>query len=90
MADLTTIWKFPFAIEDEFWLDLPGDAQVLHVAMQQSTPCLWAAVAPDADVIPRRFAVRGTGHSLPSGAHHVATFSQPPFVWHLFAFPGAG
>lgn len=78
------IWKFPFSLTDTLWVTMPVDAEILHVAMQGSKPCLWAAVSPDAERVPRRFMVRGTGQPIPEDGRYVGTLHSPPYVWHLF------
>ena len=80
------IWKFTFPIDDEFELLLPKHARVLHADMQDGISVLWAIVDPSQPRMPRRFAIRGTGHDLPDSRNrlYISTFQAPPFVWHLF------
>lgn len=79
------IWKYPFEIADRFVLQLPQGARVLSVELQDEQPCLWAMVNAESTEELRRFALVGTGHLLPNGiSTYIATFQQPPFVWHLF------
>ena len=83
MSISMTIWKYPFAIDDEFDLSLPFGARILMVEVQGGGPCLWALVdAENAEEV-RRFSIVGTGHPAPARGY-IDTFQQPPFVWHLF------
>ncbi len=83
-----TIYKFPFKIADRITIMLEDNARILHVEMQGETPCLWALVDGDAPASPWHFRIIGTGHPIRheegAGLEYVATFQQPPFVWHLF------
>lgn len=81
---MTTIWKFPFPILGDFVLQMPADAEILFVDVQDGQPCMWAAVSNIGAQKDRRFCITGTGHPVPDGAQHVASFQQPPFVWHLW------
>ena len=85
-----TIWRFPFEIDDSVLIEMPEGATVLKVECQNGVPCIWALVKPDAPKQQRLFLVYGTGHHVDGvGAqHHVATFQQGPFVWHMFEQKG--
>lgn len=85
---MITIYKFPFDVADELAFDLPGggDAQILTIAMQGDTPCLWARV--DTDVAPRerRVSIRGTGHNANGLGRYISTFQMMSgaLVFHAF------
>lgn len=86
-GEMRTIFKYEFTIDDDFRLDLPADATIVHVAAIPTSKArahLWAEVETDAPVEHRRFHVRGTGHPIPEDARHLATWLAPPYVWHLF------
>ena len=78
------VFKYPFEITDDVEIKMPVGARVLHVAMQDDQPTLWALVDDTHMAETHRFWLRGTGHPVPDGAKHVATFFDGPFVWHLF------
>lgn len=65
-------------------LQIPSGATIVHVALQNKVPCLWAIVQDDALVEVRFFMIFGTGHALPTDVEYVGTFQDSPFVWHLF------
>lgn len=85
-----TIWKFPFTITDGFTLEIPMPAHIVHVAMQGDQPCLWAVVDPEGRKAKASFIIVGTGQEIPplEMFKFVASFQQPPFVWHLFMMRG--
>lgn len=87
---MKTIWKFPLHIVDTVEIQMPRGAEILSVATQFGTPCIWATVDPAAPVVTRRLYVRGTGHALRAadgaGVRFVGTFfmHNGGLVFHLF------
>lgn len=82
---MAVIWKYQFAITEVFDVSMPVGAVPLHAELQDGMPTLWAQINPNAVRAKRRFRVIGTGHAFdPDRLQFVATFQQPPFVWHLF------
>ena len=82
-----TIYKYPFAVNDEVTILMPDGAKILHVDCQAGLPCVWAMVDPNKPEVPQHFYIFGTGHLIPElfgHDNHVATFQQGPFVWHMF------
>ena len=82
----SAIYKYPFKVVPSFSLKMEAPAEILHVEAQGGTPCMWVRVYPHCgEFITRRFHLFGTGdHFNPVNLSHVATFQQPPFVWHVF------
>ena len=85
------VYKYPVPVADEFDLTLPQGAEILHVAVQNYRPQLWALVDPDAPREERRFEVRGTGGPVDDYLHHLGTFllADDTFVGHLFERVGS-
>lgn len=83
---MKTIWKFPFSIEEFIGLRMPANATLLHVDVQNGTPCLWAVVNPDEPMVLRNLRVIATGQAfaVDYDDEHVATFQSGQFVWHVF------
>jgi hypothetical protein len=85
----TTIWKFPLGYADDvITIAMPEGAAVLHVAMQDGRPHLWARVDPAAPKVLRHFRWAGTGHNLTNDVgEHLGTWTQAgdQLVFHLFA-----
>ena len=85
-----TIWKFPVEITDEFELEMPSDAKILSVQMQNGSPQLWALVDPKSERVLRTFYIVETGNPIcfaPSQSEFVGTFQTHggQLVRHLFA-----
>lgn len=83
------IWKYPLAITDVQRLSMPERAEILSVADQDGTLCLWAMVDTHAlreEV--RTIEIIGTGNpiSTPTGYARlfIGTAVMRPFVWHVF------
>lgn len=84
---MKTIWKFNLVVTDRQRIEMPKGAQVLTVQLQDGWPRLWALVELDEASLTemRTFEIHGTGNPIDDGErHYIATFQQPPFVWHVF------
>lgn len=90
--DSRHIYKYPVRV-GAFTLELPRDAEILSVQVQDAQPYMWAIVAPDASLMSRQFEVFGTGHPIITAAEDlifIGTFQLygGTFVGHLFeVFP---
>lgn len=85
-----TIFKYRLdgKIGTPFVTPLPRLAQILHIAMQDHNPCLWALIDNEEPLQNRSFVWIGTGHEVPNG-HYLATIQNEQYVWHLFEVPAA-
>lgn len=84
---MNTIWKFTLTLTDRQEITLPAGAQLLTVQLQDGEPRLWALVDGYVGLTQvRTIEIHGTGNPIESGPQrqYVATFQQPPFVWHVF------
>lgn len=60
---MRTIWKFEISeITDRFSIDMPSDAEILTVQVQNGNPCIWAIVESEHTEDRRYFEIIGTGH----------------------------
>lgn len=67
MFEHQVVYKYPVPLQDEFDLELPKTAELLHFAAQGDDLCLWARVwLGETETITRRFRLAGTGHILES------------------------
>ena len=85
---MKTVWKFPFDIHDELTIYMPKGAEIIHVDVQREIPCIWAIVDPEAEQIPMKFCLRGTGQPFTGDeGEHIGSFqmSGGALVFHLFA-----
>ena len=91
MTQEQTVHKYQLShsIGEPQEVDLPRDAVIVHVDVQDRVITMWAQVDPKASPETRRFAVLGTGHPIPPGAQHRGSMLQPPYVWHVYELPAA-
>lgn len=84
---MKTIYKFPFEVEDVIRIDMPEDAKILSLQMQNGVPCLWAEVQTANPFVTRTFQLFGTGHRVPEKlGPFVGTFQTHggSLVFHLY------
>ncbi len=82
----TKIFKYPLIMpSDRIQIQMPKNAKVLSVQIQDGRPRLWAIVDDTEPLEEKSFSVFGTGHPLPDNlGNFVGTFQMGTFVWHLF------
>jgi hypothetical protein len=86
---MKTVWKFPLVIDDVQYVQMPANAHILTVQMQESTPCLWALVNPAMPVESRKILIAGTGHpreDLNDLVNYIGTFQDygGSLIFHVF------
>jgi hypothetical protein len=83
---MKTIWKYQISIGPVRVVDMPTDAEILTVQMQDSVLTLWALLDPTSWPKSRRFEVYGTGHPIdyPHELKYIGTVQDGPLVWHVF------
>lgn len=83
---MLTIYKYQFQIADKVAIEMPAQAQVLSVQMQNDTPTMWVKVVTDRPKELRTFLIFGTGHAMNPHFEYsyVATIQDRGFVWHIF------
>lgn len=86
---MTTIYKYPVPIHDEFIINMPNGAQPLSVRVQNGQVYMWAMVNPRNAMIEKRFYLRGTGHPIEvddENLRFIDTFQihDGSLVCHLF------
>ena len=64
--------------------ELPNGAEIVHIAMQGDSICIWALVDVREDVGNRKFIIYGTGHPITTAGKHIGTVLDGRFVWHVF------
>ena len=87
------IYKYPLdATSVEQTIQMPYDAEILDVQIQNGNLFLWAVVDPDKDNLMRKFCIFGTGWTLPyrfsNRFKHLKTVQDGAFVWHVFEVRG--
>ncbi len=82
---MKTIWKYTLLVTDRQTITLPEGATFLDVQIQNGEPQIWALVDPKVLQDDRVIVIHGTGHPVSGDVgKYIATFQQPPFVWHVF------
>lgn len=94
---MRTIWKWPLRLmswnELAIDVDMPAGAELVTVAVQHNTICIWALVDPEQPAERRRFKIVGTGHQeLEPNDRYIGTVmtqetvmtQDQTFVWHVF------
>jgi hypothetical protein len=83
---MITIYKYEIPVTDEFEIELPENATVLCVQIQNGKPYIWVHLFDGGKKEKVKFKIFGTGHELPiaDDYEYVGTFQVPPYVWHLF------
>lgn len=82
---IQTIWKFPLDVRELQTIVVPSNAQALHLAVQDGTPCVWVLLDPNAPTRQRDILCFGTGHSVLAFAdRHIGTVLIDSYVWHYF------
>ena len=84
------IWKFELQITDLQEVTMPDGAELLSVANQNGSLCLWAMVDPDLSKEKRHryIEIIGTGNPIlvdvAIDRKFIGTAVVSPFVWHVF------
>lgn len=83
---MMTIYKYPLKRAGVQKVTMPHGARLLHVAMQNGQPTLWAHVDDGVVRVDRLIAVIGTGNPAPDPdeSEYVGSVFDGPFVWHIF------
>lgn len=82
------IWKYQLVPASEQVIKMPARSEILSVGMQGGQICLWAMVAPAADLVDRVIEVIGTGNPTVNRDRRLIGRVMPdPFVFHVFEVP---
>ena len=81
---MKTIHKYTIGVIQNCPVQMPVNAKVLHVDMQNSMLTLWALVDLSNKIENRYFSVYGTGHEILKEGCYIGTVNDGTFVWHIF------
>jgi hypothetical protein len=91
---MLTIWKYPlqFNLENDIAIvQMPKEAIVLKLSIQNETPTIWAKVDTEAEMEIRRFKIMGTGFPEPERGRYIDSLQErragAEFVWHIYEIP---
>ena len=86
------VFKYKMCWESECKIQLPMNAKVLDVKVQNGDLCMWCLVDPYIKVTERVFRVYGTGeeinYPIDSSLNFIKTFFSKTFVFHVFEVAG--
>lgn len=80
------IFKYPAvdAVDHDF--ELPWNAIILDLQVQDDVPTIWALVTPETECgKTKRYRIHPTGSTVSAGAQYVGTFQKGWFVGHVFS-----
>lgn len=78
------IHKYEVAVNPKQVIELPQDARILTVQVQEGSVYIWAELDDNAEMTKHFIHVVGTGHPIPANCAYLGTVQMPPFVWHLY------
>ncbi len=82
------VWKYDLAVSDSQTVDMPLDAELLHVESQHGFADLiqlWARVEPTRSIERRQIIMRGTGHEVGDSPYiGTVVVADGASVWHVF------
>lgn len=82
---MKNIWKYELSMVNAQCILMQEGAEILSVANQCGTICLWALVEETAAQEGVNFYIYGTGNGCqPQGNRFLGTVQMSPFVWHVF------
>jgi hypothetical protein len=83
---MRTIWKYTLDHTDEQTIQVPKNFTVMSTGDVDGQCVLWAMVDSEAETIPVRVRMFGTGNpvDLPGRWRFMGTVQQPQFAWHIF------
>lgn len=90
-----TIWKYELNVADITYIDMPENAEILSIHIQDEIPCIWALVDKDNINETRVFEIYGTGHPI-TGNHKnkkfIGTFliNNDTLVFNVFEYSNEG
>lgn len=87
---MKVIWKYAVKMQDEQEIEMPKNAKMLTVQVQNDVPCIWALVDPNETKELVKFRIVGTGNEFEDAmvmdSRYIGTFQLPlhSLVFHLF------
>lgn len=90
---MKNIFKYELPISLKPIIEMPFDAEILSIQMQNGKLQIWAIVDDEDNLVSRQFYVLGTGHGFPNEVEyamnagqfkHHSTVQSGSLVWHIF------
>lgn len=80
-------YQLPLRKPGMFMMAMPVVEKFLKLDWQNGHMCLWALHADTESQSVRKFLIAGTGYEIPPGFEYIGTWTDGPFIWHLFVDP---
>ena len=86
---MRTIYKYP--VEPGKTATVPANGKVVHAGYDPNgAPCCWVEHdVQHSQLLTRSVRIFGTGHPIPEGWTYGATFTDGPFIWHVYYMEGS-
>lgn len=84
---MKVIYKYLIAIEDYQQIDMPEEAKIISLQIQNDMPCIWVEVDTSKRQSPRPFFLYGTGQPIGDISQiHIGSFQLlgGKLVYHLY------
>lgn len=83
------IHKYFLTLNDQQWVQMPKDAEILCVQTQRNNICVWARVNESKPIVRRLITIRGTGHPcLQEDGKYLGTIQLKDGLLILHVFDG--
>jgi hypothetical protein len=80
-----TIWKYHIEITDRQIISVQAGAEIVHVGPDNDrVPSVWCLVDPEKPKEELTVFIVGTGMPIPNMTKYRGSFTDDPFVWHVF------
>ena len=86
---MKTIYKYTLEATEHQVIEMPKNAEILHIDVQHGKPCLWALVDTGLDKEKRAFYTFATGQDINGDLgtiNHIGTYQLQggAYVFHVF------
>ena len=80
------IYKYPLTSFPECTIQMPEEAKILSLQMQNGVITIWALVNAEGDLdVDRTFLMKATGQPfVTDGLEYLTTIQEGHYVWHVF------
>ena len=86
---MRTIFKTKLHICDVQTIEVPQDYKIIHLALQEGTPCIWYECTTEVPLVKVEIYCYGTGFNMdnePTSLEHIGSIVTRDdfFVWHFY------
>ncbi len=81
---MAKIYKYVLELQDQQFVTLPEQYQILTVIEQDGKMVLYAKVKEEKVTKNVTILIRGTGHEIEENVNYINTVKMGYYVWHVF------